>query len=107
MKNTQIKHTFPCTAGSPAYLSPVVITLCSPLWGHGAPRSTFSRMSLYLSSAIEGIGQKRRHRDSRTDGLIVPQVPAGARATPVQPAGQLLICCSCGLLPSSPNLPAP
>lgn len=75
-------------------------------WGHGAPLSTFFQMSHYLSSAIEGISQEQSHCDSRTDRLIVPQVPAGARATLVQPAGQPLFCCVCSLLPTSPNLPA-
>lgn len=64
MKNTQMEHAFPCMARSPAHLSPIVRTLCSPHWGHGAPLSTFFRMSSYLSSAIEGTSQEQSHRDS-------------------------------------------
>ena len=49
-----------------------------PNWAHSAPLSTFFQMPHYPSSAIEGISQEQSHRDSRTDRLIVPQVPAGA-----------------------------
>lgn len=49
-----------------------------PRWGHSAPLSTFFQVPHYLSSALEGISQEQRHRDSRTGHLIVPQVPAEA-----------------------------
>lgn len=75
-------------------------------WGHDAPLSAFFQMSYYPSSAIKGISQEQSHCISRTDDLIIPQVPAGAWATPLKFAEQLLSYCFCDLLPTSPNPPA-